>query len=132
MKRIITYGTFDLIHPGHINILKKAKELGDELYVGLSTDKFCETKGKTPVLSYEQRKIVLESIKYVDYVFPEKSLTEEKIKDGLEYDAYMFVWGSDWEVTFDFLKEHGFEVKYFPRTPDISTSILKDRMKNNI
>lgn len=132
MKRIITYGTFDLIHPGHINILKKAREMGDELYVGLSTDEFCKTKGKIPVLSYEQRKTVLESIRYVDYVFPEKSLTEEKIKDGQEYDAYMFVWGSDWEGTFDFLKEHGFGVEYFPRTLDISTSILKDRMKNDI
>lgn len=129
-KIVLTYGTFDLLHPGHINILKRAKSLGDRLYVGLSTDEFCKEKGKTTVLSYSQRKEVLESVKYVDGIFPEMSLTRDKMADGMRYGAHVFVWGDDWAGTFDFLRNDGFKVIYFPRTKGISTSLIKDDLKN--
>lgn len=102
----------------------------DELFVGVSTDEFCIQKGKRTILNYEQRKNVVESIRYVDFVFPEMSLIDDKILDGLNYDANMFVWGNDWEGTFDFLNDYGFEVKYLPRTPGISTTEIKNNIYN--
>ncbi|NLM48421.1 MAG: glycerol-3-phosphate cytidylyltransferase [Epulopiscium sp.] len=123
MKRIITYGTFDLLHYGHINLLRRAKELGDYLIVGLSTNKFNEIKGKKCYFSYEERKKLLEAIRYVDLVIPEECW-EQKIQDIKEYKVDIFVMGNDWEGKFDFLKDYC-EVIYLERTPEISTTKIK-------
>jgi len=127
MKKIITYGTFDLLHKGHINILKRAKELGDHLTVAISSDEFNKIKNKTSFYSFEERKYLLESIKYVDEVIPENDW-EQKTRDVQEKDIDIFVMGDDWEWKFDFLKEHC-EVIYFPRTEGISTTKLKSTLK---
>ena len=129
MKRVITYGTSDLLHPGHINLLRRAKDLGDELYVGLSTDEFNQMKGKTAVLKYEQRKTVLEAIRYVDHVFPESDW-EQKTSDIKKYGILCFVMGDDWKGKFDFLKDYC-TVVYLPRTPDISTTDIKQKIQIN-
>lgn len=126
MKRVITYGTFDLLHYGHINILRRAKELGDYLIVALSTDEFnLIEKNKTCYFSYEQRKQLLEAIRYVDLVIPE-TCWEQKKTDMHEYHIDTFVMGDDWSGKFDYLKEEGVEVVYFPRTPEISSTRMKD------
>lgn len=127
MKKIITYGTFDLIHRGHINILKRAAELGDHLTVVLSTDKFNAGKHKQAYHSYEDRKFILESIKYVDEVLPEISW-DQKTSDIQDNDIEVFVMGDDWDGEFDFLKEHC-EVKYLSRTSNISTSMIKSNLR---
>ena len=125
MKRVITYGTFDLLRYGHINLLIRAKALGDYLIVALSTDEFnWNMKSKKCYFSYEQRKALLESIRYVDLVIPEENW-EQKRTDVHEYHIDTFVIGEDWEVKFDFLKEEGVEVVYLPRTPEISTTQIK-------
>ena len=130
MKRVITYGTFDLLHYGHINILRRAKELGDYLIVALSTDEFNEVeKGKHTYFTYEQRKMLLESIRYVDLVIPEESW-EQKASDCREYHIDTFVIGDDWTGKFDFLKEQGVEVVYLSRTPEISTTQIKNDLKD--
>ena len=126
MTTIITYGTFDLLHVGHIRLLKRAKELGDYLVVGLSTDEFNEMKHKSSFLPYEQRKEILEAIKYVDLVIPE-TCWDQKVSDVQEHSADAFVMGDDWEGEFDFLKEHC-QVVYLSRTKDISSSFLKCRV----
>ena len=124
MKKVITYGTYDLLHYGHINILKRAKSLGDYLIVGLSSDEFNELKGKKSVMSYEERKEILESIRYVDKVIKESNW-EQKVDDIIKYNIDVFVIGDDWEGKFDFLKEYC-EVVYLPRTKSISTTLLKE------
>lgn len=130
MKRVITYGTFDMLHYGHINLLKRARALGDYLIVVLSTDEFnWEQKQKKCYFSYEQRKALLESIRYVDLVIPEQSW-EQKKSDVHEYHIDTFVMGNDWEGKFDFLKEEGVEVVYLPRTPEISTTQIKQDLHN--
>lgn len=123
MKTIITYGTFDILHIGHINLLKRARALGGRLIVGLSTDGFNQGKHKSSLLNYENRKVVLEAIRYVDEVFPEESW-EQKVDDIRRFAADVFVMGDDWAGKFDFLGEHC-EVKYLSRTPDISTTDIK-------
>jgi glycerol-3-phosphate cytidylyltransferase len=123
LKKVITYGTFDLLHWGHINILKRARELGDHLTVALSTDKFNELKNKTTYHSYENRKVILESIRYVDEVIPETKW-EQKIDDVVNHHIDIFVMGDDWKGEFDFLKEYC-EVVYLPRTVGISTTKIK-------
>lgn len=126
MKRVITYGTYDLLHYGHINLLRRAKELGDYLIVALSTDEFNELeKGKHTYFTYEQRKQLLESIRYVDLVIPEENW-EQKVSDCKEYHVDTFVMGDDWEGKFDFLKDYGVEVVYLGRTPEISTTQIKE------
>lgn len=126
MKRIITYGTFDLLHYGHINLLRRAKELGDYLIVVVSTDDFnLSQKNKKSYFSFEQRKGMLEAIRYVDLVIPEVSW-DQKLTDVHEYDIDIFVMGDDWRGKFDFLKDEGVEVVYLPRTPEISTTRIKD------
>ncbi len=126
MKRVITYGTFDLLHYGHINLLKRAKELGDYLIVCLSTDEFNQRcKKKKSYFTYEQRKALVESIRYVDLVIPEENW-EQKRTDVRDYQIDTFVIGDDWEGKFDFLKEEGVEVVYLPRTPEISTTQIKE------
>ena len=124
MKRVMTYGTFDLLHYGHINILKRSKSLGDYLIVGLSSDEFNELKGKKSVMSYEERKEIIESIRYVDKVIKESNW-EQKVDDIIKYNIDVFVIGDDWEGKFDFLKEYC-EVVYLPRTKSISTTLLKE------
>lgn len=125
MKRVITYGTFDLLHYGHINLLRRAKALGDYLIVALSTDEFNSTeKKKHCYFSYEQRKNLLEAIRYVDLVIPEESWAQKKT-DVVKYDVDVFVMGDDWEGKFDFLKEQC-EVVYLPRTQEISTTKIKN------
>ena len=127
MKRVITYGTFDLLHYGHINLLKRAKELGDYLIVALSTDDFNIQKNKQSYFPYEQRKLLLEAIRYVDLVIPE-TCWEQKRTDVKDYQVDTFVIGDDWQGKFDFLKEEGVEVVYLSRTPEISTSQIKTNL----
>ena len=125
MKRVITYGTFDLLHYGHINLLKRAKALGDYLIVCISTDEFnLKEKHKHTYFTYEQRKALLESLRYVDLVIPEENW-QQKRTDMHEYHVDVFVMGDDWKGKFDFLKEEGVEVIYLPRTPEISSSKIK-------
>lgn len=124
MNRVITYGTFDLLHYGHINLLRRAKALGDYLIVALSTDEFnAKEKNKYCYFSYEQRKQLLESIRYVDLVIPEENW-EQKRNDIKEYHIDTFVMGNDWEGKFDFLNDLC-EVVYLERTPEISTTKIK-------
>lgn len=123
MKKVITYGTFDLLHYGHINLLKRAKEMGDYLIVALSTNEFNEIKGKSCYFSYEERKRLLEAIRYVDLVIPEQNW-EQKINDVIEFKADLFVIGNDWEGKFEFLKEYC-DVIYLDRSPEISTTKIK-------
>ena len=128
MKKIITYGTFDLLHYGHINLLQRAKEIGDYLIVALSTDEFNSVeKNKITYFSYEERKRLLEAIRYVDLVIPENSW-EQKISDVKEFRIDTFVIGDDWKGKFDFLKEYC-DVIYLERTPEISTSKIKQDLK---
>jgi glycerol-3-phosphate cytidylyltransferase len=122
--KVITYGTFDMLHYGHINLLKRAKEQGDYLIVALSTDEFNFLKGKKCYFSFEERKKLLEAIRYVDLVIPEKGW-EQKIHDVQEFKVDTFVIGNDWEGEFDFLKQYC-NVKYLDRTPEISTTKIKN------
>lgn len=124
MKRIITYGTFDLLHYGHINLLRRAKSLGDYLIVALSTDEFNMGKGKKCYFPYEKRKQLLEAVRYVDLVIPEENW-EQKSKDVHEYHIDAFVMGDDWAGKFDSLKDEGVEVVYLSRTPEVSTTQIK-------
>ncbi len=123
MKKVITYGTFDLLHAGHIHLLRRARALGDYLLVVLSTDEFNAQKHKQAYHSYEDRKLILEAIKYVDEVIPELTW-EQKVKDVVDNQIDVFVMGNDWEGKFDFLKEYC-EVVYLPRTEGISTTKIK-------
>jgi len=126
MKTVLTYGTYDLLHIGHINLLKRARALGDKLIVGISTDEFNLLKGKKSVFSYNERKQILESIRYVDLVIPEDNW-EQKTSDISSNEVNIFVMGDDWEGKFDELKELC-EVIYLPRTADISTTYLKNKL----
>ena len=125
MRRVITYGTFDLLHYGHINLLQRAKSYGDYLIVALSSDEFnWNAKHQKCYFSYEKRKHLLEAIRYVDLVIPEENW-EQKISDIKEYHVDTFVMGDDWEGKFDFLKPYC-DVIYLPRTPEISTTQIKE------
>lgn len=127
MKRVITYGTFDLLHYGHINLLRRAKAQGDYLVVVLSTDEFnWNQKQKKCYFTYEERKAMLEAIRYVDLVVPEENW-EQKVTDVQKYQIDTFVMGDDWEGKFDFLKDYC-EVVYLPRTPEISTTQIKKEL----
>ena len=123
MRTIITYGTFDILHVGHINLLRRARELGDRLVVGLSTDEFNSGKHKSALLNYHNRKAVVEAIRYVDEVFPEYSW-DQKRDDIRRYSAAAFVMGDDWLGRFDFPADLC-EVHYLPRTPEVSTTAIK-------
>lgn len=130
MKKIITYGTFDLLHYGHINLLKRAKALGDYLIVALSTDEFNRNgKNKKCYFSFEERKKLLEAIRYVDLVIPEESW-EQKESDIDEYKVDIFVMGDDWKGKFDYL-EKLCKVVYFERTPEISTTQIRETIYSN-
>ncbi|MBO5814112.1 MAG: glycerol-3-phosphate cytidylyltransferase [Alistipes sp.] len=129
MKRVITYGTFDLLHYGHINLLRRAKELGDYLIVALSTDEFnWNEKRKKSYFGFEQRKAMLEAIKYVDEVIAEDNW-EQKRTDIHTHNVDIFVIGDDWQGKFDFLEEEGCQVVYLTRTPEISTTQIKSDIK---
>lgn len=123
MRKVITYGTFDLIHNGHINLLRRAKDLGDYLIVAISTDEFNLLKNKKAYHSFENRKAILEAIRYVDEVIPENTW-EQKIDDVVKHEVDIFVMGDDWKGEFDFLKDYC-EVVYLPRTVGISTTKIK-------
>lgn len=123
-KTVITYGTYDLLHIGHINLLQRARALGDRLIVALSTDKFnSEMKNKQCIQPYKERKLILESLMFVDLVIPEENW-EQKVNDVQKYSVDIFVMGDDWTGKFDFLKPHC-EVVYLPRTQGISTTERK-------
>lgn len=124
MRRVLTYGTYDLMHYGHIRLLKRAKQHGDYLIVAVSTDEFNAIKGKKAYHDYETRKKMLEAIRYVDLVIPENGW-DQKLEDVLEYKVDVFCMGDDWEGKFDHLKGHC-EVEYLPRTEGISTSKIKN------
>lgn len=130
MKKVITYGTYDLLHVGHIQLLKRARALGDYLLVVLSSDEFNAGKHKTAYHPYEDRKIILESIRYVDKVIPEFTW-EQKVQDVIENDIDIFVMGDDWKGQFDFLKEYC-EVVYLPRTEGISTTKIKQDLQQTL
>lgn len=131
MKRIITYGTFDMLHYGHINLLKRAKALGDYLIVVLSTDEFnLKSKNKKTYFSYGKRKQLLEAIRYVDLVIPEESW-DQKVSDIELYHIDTFVMGDDWKGQFDFIKtKTNADVVYLERTPEISTTQIKKDLNN--
>jgi glycerol-3-phosphate cytidylyltransferase len=122
-KVVLTYGTFDLFHVGHLNLLKRAKTLGDYLIVGVSTDDFNAGKGKRTIIDFKDRIEIVRSIRYVDQAIPESSW-EQKIPDIQRFNVDTFVIGDDWRGKFDFLKNFC-EVVYLPRTTGISSSSLK-------
>ena len=126
MKRVITYGTYDLLHYGHIELLRRAREMGDYLIVALSSDEFNRIKNKKSYYNFEQRKMMLESIRYVDLVIPEEGWGQKE-KDVERYDIDTFVMGHDWEGEFDFLKDKC-EVIYLRRTEGISTTKVKKEL----
>jgi len=128
VEKVITYGTFDMFHIGHLNLLKRMKEYGDTLIVAVSTDQFNEIKGKKTLIPFEQRSAIVESICYVDKVIPENNW-EQKIEDVQKMDVDTFIIGDDWKGKFDFLTEYC-EVIYLERTKDISTSMLKKSMSS--
>ena len=130
MKKVITYGTFDVLHYGHIRLLKRAKELGDYLIVALSTDEFNALKGKKSFYPYEIRKELLQSIKYVDLIIPEENW-EQKISDVQKYNIDTFVIGSDWRGKFDFLKKYC-EVVYLERTDGISSTKVRNEIQQSL
>lgn len=126
-RTVLTYGTFDLFHLGHVQLLKRARELGSRLVVGLSTDEFNAMKGKKSVMSYEDRKAVLEACRYVDEVFAEEEWTQKK-SDAVRLGADIFVMGDDWVGKFDFMTENC-KVVYLSRTPDVSSTYLKQKLQ---
>ena len=130
MRKVITYGTFDLLHAGHINLLRRAKELGDYLIVVVSTDEFnWNEKQKKCYFSYVESKKLVEAVRYVDLVIPEENW-DQKISDVKEYHVDTFVMGDDWKGKFDFLKDYC-EVVYLPRTEGISTTKIKQDLGLN-
>ncbi|MBY4602587.1 glycerol-3-phosphate cytidylyltransferase [Bacillus rugosus] len=128
MKKVITYGTFDLFHYGHMKLLERARGLGDYLIVGLSTDEFNLQKQKKSHHSYEHRKLILETVDFVNAVIPEKSW-EQKVTDIKKYGIDTFVIGDDWKGKFDYLNEYC-KVIYLPRTEGISSTKIKKEISN--
>ncbi|HFQ5034196.1 adenylyltransferase/cytidyltransferase family protein [Vibrio vulnificus] len=128
MITVITYGTYDLFHVGHVRLLKRLSELGDRLIVGISSDEFNKIKGKTSFFSYEERAEIVKACQYVDAVFPEHHW-EQKIGDIKKYEANIFAMGDDWKGKFDFLKEYC-EVIYLERTEGISTTEIKNTLSH--
>jgi glycerol-3-phosphate cytidylyltransferase len=128
MKKVITYGTFDLLHHGHIHLLRRARALGDHLTVALSTDEFNAGKGKSCFHPYADRAAVLEAIRFVDTVIPETDW-DQKLVDVQQRQIDVFVIGDDWAGHFDFLKPHC-QVIYLARTPGISTTHIKNTLKD--
>jgi len=128
MKTVITYGTFDLFHVGHLRLLQRAKSLGDRLIVAVSTDDFNSIKGKKSIIPFEQRAEIVSNVKCVDLVIPEISW-EQKLEDIKKYGVDIFVMGDDWKGKFDNLKEHC-QVVYLPRTEGISSSQIRETLSH--
>ena len=129
-RRILTYGTFDLLHIGHLRLLMRARALGDHLTVAISTDEFNLTeKSKTCVIPYADRALLVSNLKCVDEVIPETTW-DQKVRDVIDNKIDLFVMGDDWAGHFDFLKEHC-DVHYLTRTPNISSSELKQHINTN-
>ncbi|WP_109513188.1 glycerol-3-phosphate cytidylyltransferase [Pseudomonas ovata] len=128
MRTVLTYGTFDVLHAGHVRLLARAKALGDRLIVGLSTDDFNTLKHKSSLLDFNNRRIVLEAMRYVDLVFPEGNW-DQKLADVRRYHVDVFVMGDDWEGKFDFLKPEC-EVVYLPRTENISSTLIRQELQD--
>lgn len=126
-KNVITYGTFDTFHYGHMNLLQRARELGDKLYVGLSTDEFNATKGKKSHMTFLERAQILDGVKYVDEIIPE-TCWEQKRADIIKYNIDVFVMGDDWAGKFDSLSDIC-QVVYLPRTKVVSSSLIKDLLE---
>ncbi|QCI29080.1 glycerol-3-phosphate cytidylyltransferase [Caminibacter pacificus] len=126
MKTVITYGTFDLFHIGHLKLIERLRNIGDRLIVAVSTDEFNEIKGKKTIIPYEERAEIVANIKGVDLVIPEVSW-EQKIEDIKKYNVDIFAIGDDWKGKFDFLKDYC-EVIYLPRTHGISTTQIKQKL----
>lgn len=124
MKTVLTYGTFDLFHVGHVRLLKRIAAFGDRLVVGCSTDAFNAKKGKKAIFSYEERAEILLSCRFVDEVIPENHW-DQKIEDVQRYSIDTFAMGDDWSGKFDFLEEYT-RVVYLPRTEGVSTTQIKD------
>lgn len=127
-KVVITYGTFDMFHIGHLKLLERLKELGDRLIVGVSTDEFNAEKGKKTLIPYAQRAEIVSAIKFVDLVIPEHDW-DQKVEDIKKHNANIFAMGHDWEGKFDHLREHC-NVKYLPRTEGVSTTELKQSLRH--
>ena len=127
MRRVLTYGTFDLFHVGHIRLLERARALGDYMVVGVSTDDFNLSKGKRSVFSYEERARIVAALRYVDEVIPEKNW-DQKQQDIINFKIDVFVMGSDWEGKFDALSKYC-SVVYIPRTEGVSTTYIKNLLK---
>ena len=125
-KIVLTYGTFDMFHIGHLNLLNRLKRLGDKLIVAVSTDEFNSIKGKKTLIPFEQRALIVQNIKCVDIVIAEENW-EQKIDDIKKYNVDIFAMGDDWQGKFDFLKDYC-EVIYLPRTQNISTTELKKEL----
>ncbi|MFK4824446.1 glycerol-3-phosphate cytidylyltransferase [Paenochrobactrum sp. BZR 588] len=129
-KTVLTYGTFDIFHAGHVNILRRARQFGEKLIVAVSTDEFNAIKGKKSLFSYEERKLIVETSKFVDLVIPEENW-EQKIHDVQRYNISTFVMGHDWKGKFDFLKPYC-NVVYLDRTPVISSSYYKEAIQTAV
>jgi glycerol-3-phosphate cytidylyltransferase len=129
MKTIITYGTFDLLHIGHLNLLKKLKSMGDQLIVGVSTDEFNLEKGKQSIYKFQDRADIVSALEYVDYVIPESNW-EQKENDIRKYNVDIFAIGSDWQGKFDHLKPLC-EVIYLPRTKNISSTAIRKSINSD-
>ncbi len=127
MRKVLTYGTFDTLHFGHILLLERARALGDYLIVALSTNEFNAKKGKKTYFDYSSRRDVVMAIRYVDLVIPE-TCWEQKVRDVQEHEVEVFVMGDDWKGEFDFLKDYC-EVVYLPRTPAISSTFIKSGLE---
>lgn len=127
MTTVLTYGTFDLFHIGHLNLINRLAELGDRLIIGVSTDEFNAGKGKTSVVSFEDRSRIIASIKGVDLVIPETSW-DQKASDITEHDVDVFAIGDDWRGKFDELQDVC-EVVYLPRTDGISSTQIKQMLR---
>ena len=128
MLKVITYGTFDLFHYGHLRLLERAKALGDYLIVAVSTDEFNHIKNKRCVYPYSERAAIVRAIRCVNEVIPEENW-DQKARDVIEHKVDIFVMGDDWQGQFDFLKEYC-EVVYLPRTPDISSTEIKTDIRS--
>lgn len=129
-KVVLTYGTFDLFHIGHLNLLRNLKSMGTRLIVGVSTDEFNELKGKKTVVPFRHRVEIVAGTRYVDLVIPESSW-DQKRRDIVEHGVGIFAMGNDWAGKFDDLADLC-EVVYLPRTKDVSTTELKQLVRKEM
>lgn len=129
MKIVYTSGSFDMFHRNHLQMIKYAKKLGDFLIVGVNTDELISSYKNDPIIPFEERLAIIESIKYVDLAIPQKSLDIGSIVNKMNINT--FVVGDDWQTKFDYLREENVEVFYFPYGVGVSSSSLKKRIYEN-